>query len=237
MPRIRTYKPSFFRSEDVAALTFRARLTWLGLWPYCDDEGRMKDNVRLIKGDVWPLDDVSVDDIEDDLAELAKHGRIVRYVVDGRRYLQVTNWQEHQRIQKPTPSKIPPPSTNAVGPVPPGSGSDTGDLSEQSDSATPRRGREGKGREGNARESATPPSPRCQQHVDNPAPPPCGRCKDARVARERWDTDEAKRAKETMLTARRCGLCDADGWRLSPGSRIPVSPYERCDHRPLRSVG
>jgi hypothetical protein len=232
MPRIRTYKPSFFRSEDVAALTFRARLTWLGLWPYCDDEGRMKDNTALIKGDVWPLDDVSVEDIEADLAELAKHGRIVRYVVDGRRYLQVTNWHQHQKIQKPSPSNIPAPSANGAGPLPPGSGSDTTDLPEQSDTATPRRGREGKGREG-TREA---PSPRCQQHVDNPHPPPCGRCKDARVARERWDAQQATRDRDEMLTRRKCGLCDADGWRLTPGSRIPLSPYERCDHRPLRSV-
>jgi hypothetical protein len=85
-------------------------------------------------------------------------------------------------------------------------------------------------------ERGAPPSTRCPTHVDNPTPPPCGRCKEARIARERWDTDQSKRDREATLVARRCGLCDADGWRLTPGSRIPLSPYERCDHRPLRSV-
>jgi hypothetical protein len=87
-----------------------------------------------------------------------------------------------------------------------------------------------------SRAALEPPSPRCPQHVDNPSPPPCGRCKEARIARERWDTDEAQRAKEAMLATRKCGLCDTDGYRLTPGTRIPLSPYEKCDHRPLRSV-
>lgn len=82
MPRIRSIKPSFFLSEDVAALPLRARLLWIGLWTHCDDAGRAKDNARLIKGAVWPLDNVTLADIEDDLATLADHGRIVRYEVD-----------------------------------------------------------------------------------------------------------------------------------------------------------
>lgn len=49
MARIRTIKPSFFRSEDVAALPLRARLLWIGLWTQCDDQGRTKDNKQLIK--------------------------------------------------------------------------------------------------------------------------------------------------------------------------------------------
>lgn len=111
MARIRTIKPSFFTSEDVAELSFRARLTWIGLWTHCDDEGRAKDNVKLIKAAVWPLDDVSFEDVEADLAELAERGRIVRYEVDGRRYLEVVNWRAHQKINRPSPSKFPPPPT------------------------------------------------------------------------------------------------------------------------------
>lgn len=96
MARIRNIKPEFFTSEAVSALPLRARLTWIGLWVHCDNHGRARDNVRIIKGAVWPLDDVSLKDIEEDLATLADHGRIVRYEVDGKRYLEVTNWGEHQ---------------------------------------------------------------------------------------------------------------------------------------------
>lgn len=225
MARIRTYKPSFFRSEDVASLTFRARLTWLGLWPHCDDEGRMKDNAKLIKGDVWPLDDVSLEDVEQDLADLAAGGRIVRYEVDGRRYLAVTNWLEHQRIQKPTPSKIPPP---------PGSGSPTGRDGDQSGSATGGKGREeeGKGGEGERVSALTPPPgsrPRCQRHAhlpDDDPGPACVGCRDARHAVE----------KQAQVRPRRppwCGQCE-ESTRLV---ERPEGGAARCrDCHPLRSV-
>lgn len=109
MARIRTIKPSFFASEDVSALPLRARLTWIGLWTHCDDQGRCKDNVRLIKAAVWPLDDVSLRELEEDLDTLAGAGRIVRYESDGQRCLAVVNWDAHQVINRPTPSKLPAP--------------------------------------------------------------------------------------------------------------------------------
>ncbi|MGH3095485.1 MAG: hypothetical protein ACRDMV_05730 [Streptosporangiales bacterium] len=156
MPRIRTIKPGFFRSEDVSTLPLRARLTWIGLWTHCDDQGRTKDNARLIKGDIWPLDDVSLRDIEEDLETLSAHGRIVRYEVDGRCYLAVTNWSDHQRIQKPSPSNIPPPSDLSSSAGTDRSGSATGTVVEDSGTTTGGKGKEGKGKEGSsARKRAT----------------------------------------------------------------------------------
>ena len=119
MARIRTIKPDFFRSDDVAQLSYRARLTWVGLWTYVDDEGRGKDNARIIKGDLWPLeDDVTHKDVERDLNELTKAGRIRRYEVDGEKYLLILKWTDHQRIAKPTASKLPPPNESDTTPEP-----------------------------------------------------------------------------------------------------------------------
>lgn len=109
MARIRTIKPDFFTSDTVSALPLRARLTWIGLWTHCDDYGRCRDNVKLIKAAVWPQDDVSIKDIEADLNTLADRRVILRYVVDSKNYLVVTNWDEHQRVHHPSPSKIPAP--------------------------------------------------------------------------------------------------------------------------------
>lgn len=208
MARIRTIKPSFFTSEDVSALPLRARLTWIGLWTHCDDAGRAKDNGKLIKAALWPLDDVSLRDVEEDLRTLAAHGRIVRYEVDGQRYLEVTNWSEHQKISRPTPSKIPPPSLNAHG-----------RLSEGSP-------QEGKGKEGKGRAREEPlsrngtrpldsePPLTCPKHLENPRPPPCGACADARRANERWHA--AKRTRQANAPkcpehpgqlAHNCGCC------------------------------
>lgn len=109
MARIRSIKPDFFASEDVSVLPMRARLTWIGLWTHCDDHGRTKDNAKLIKAAVWPLDNVNLREIEEDLAVLADHGRIVRYQVDGKPYLAVVNWHAHQAINRPSKAKHPAP--------------------------------------------------------------------------------------------------------------------------------
>jgi hypothetical protein len=111
MARIRTIKPHFFRSYDVAALSYRARLTWIGLWTYVDDEGRGRDDARIIKGELWALeDDVTWKDIQGDLTELSRSAHVTRYTVDGRDYLAIPTWDEHQVISRPTASKFPAPT-------------------------------------------------------------------------------------------------------------------------------
>lgn len=115
MARIRTIKPEFFTSLSVASLELAARLTFVGLWTHCDDEGRCVDEARLIKAALWPLDDRTAADVERDLYALAASGLITRYEVGGRRYLAVSGWAEHQRINRPTPSRIPPPPKRTHG--------------------------------------------------------------------------------------------------------------------------
>lgn len=219
MPRIRSIKPGFFKSEDVSALPLRARLTWIGLWTHCDDQGRTKDNARLIKGDIWPLDDVSLRDIEEDLSTLAAAGRIVRYEVDGRRYLEIVNWSEHQKIDRPTKSSIPGPSNGHRV------------LDEPSPNPRAGKGGERKGEEGTrdtrARDASpaapipTEPSPepprQCLKHIDDSDPPPCGPCADARRAHSRWEAERAARIaaapkcrKHRGMPAETCGLCRAE---------------------------
>lgn len=123
MARIRTIKPTFFRDDTIAELGLSARLTFIGLWTYVDDEGRGVDDPRLVKGDLWQLDDKhTVKKVDADLDALAKAGRIERYTAGGKRYLRVVNWKNHQRINRPTPSVIPASLTERSGkpPVPPG---------------------------------------------------------------------------------------------------------------------
>ncbi|MEV8477865.1 hypothetical protein [Streptomyces sp. NPDC051173] len=117
MARIRTVKPEFFTSLTIADLPMTARLTFIGLWTHVDDDGRCVDEPRLVRAAVWPLDDRTAADVEDDLRHLHDASLIVRYEHSGRRYLAVRSWREHQRIDKPKPSKLPPP--NAGNPLPP----------------------------------------------------------------------------------------------------------------------
>ena len=109
MARIRTIKPEFFTSLTIASLTLEARLTFIGLWTHVDDAGRCVNDARLIKAALWPLDDRLTDDIVSDLGALTECSLIAQYEVRGRRYLAITNWTEHQRINRPTKSTLPGP--------------------------------------------------------------------------------------------------------------------------------
>lgn len=137
MARIRTIKPEFFTSLTIADLTPEQRLTFIGLWTHVDDEGRCVDDARLIKAAVWPLDDRTAADVETDLRALSESSLITRYIVKQRPFMAVTNWAEHQKINRPTPSKHPAPEQGE--PRPTDSLSTHGGLSEDS---RPERNRE-----------------------------------------------------------------------------------------------
>lgn len=109
MPRIRTIKPTFFTSLAISQLSLDTRLTFIGLWTHCDDAGRCVYEPRLIKAALWPLDDlVTPKRVAEMIEELKLFDLIQTYEVDGGQYLQVVGFQEHQRISKPQPSKLPP---------------------------------------------------------------------------------------------------------------------------------
>jgi hypothetical protein len=239
MPRIRSIKPSFFRSDDVAVLPYRARLTWIGLWTFADDAGRMKDDVRIIKGDIWPLDKVSATDIEDDLAILAIRGRIVRYEVDSKRYLEIVNFTIHQYIAKPTKSQIPSPKDGSIIPfvdLPDSSSTPTGVLQEASGSPTEGKGigvGSGSGYGGDARARAIGPPPgydsptsepppiRCPDHIKSLSDDPCRACKTARLAHEQWQADRAAAASAAQSTVAR---------ERAEAVRAEIDACDACDH-------
>lgn len=110
MARIRSVKPELCESETMARLSAELERTFVRLWTHCDDEGRCKDDPRLIVAALFPLhDDVTAEVIDGHLNGLSDAGLIVRYAVGGRRFLAVRSWHEHQRPQKPRPSTLPGP--------------------------------------------------------------------------------------------------------------------------------
>jgi hypothetical protein len=115
MGRIRSIKPEFCSSEEIAGLSIGCRLHFVMLWTYADDAGRGVDNPRLIKAALWPLDDeITAAQVENWQVELADAGRVIRYTADGRSLFQVVNFGEHQHPNRPQTSKHPepPPTTH-----------------------------------------------------------------------------------------------------------------------------
>lgn len=116
--RIRSIRPEFWSSEDIASLSWDARLIYIGLWSYVDDNGVGRDVEQLITAALFPLDDSFTESslrVHGALKQLQTGGQIVRYKVAGKPYLHVIAFDRHQKINRPTPGRYPgPTSENAV---------------------------------------------------------------------------------------------------------------------------
>jgi hypothetical protein len=113
MARIRSIKPEFFTSETLAKVSKSARLTFIGLWTYVDDNGVGLDNDRLIAAALYALEEDPLEalrSVADDLKSLSSVGVITRYEFGGRRYLFITNWLEHQKVSHPAKPRYPRPA-------------------------------------------------------------------------------------------------------------------------------
>lgn len=111
--RIRSIKPEFWTSQDIASHTWDDRLVFIGLWSYVDDNGVGRDVEKLIVADLFPLEEDPRDTlarVSGALARRSEAGRITRYTVDGRPFLSITNWAKHQRIDKPAKDRYPLPT-------------------------------------------------------------------------------------------------------------------------------
>lgn len=109
MARIRSVSPGLRTSETAAQWDREARYAWVLLWGYLDDYGRGIDNAKVIAADCFPLDDdVSPQMMKGwlDLYETA--GSTCRYEFEGKKYLHVLNWSDHQKPQHPSKARIVP---------------------------------------------------------------------------------------------------------------------------------
>jgi hypothetical protein len=107
--RIRSIKPETWTSESLAEVSLTAERTFLGLLNLADDHGRFRDNAAVIAGLLWPLrSEHTAVHVEDDLEQLASAELICRYTgCDDRRYLHIVTWAKHQKIDKPSQSRLP----------------------------------------------------------------------------------------------------------------------------------
>lgn len=144
MARIRSIKPDFFTSETVAALSLSARLTFIGLWTYVDDNGVGQYNEMLINAAIWPLEEDSLETLartREDLASLSRIRLVTLYRDSRKRYLFVNSWDEHQKVDHPRKPRYPRPGDEGCEPLlEPVPACENDDLREEfaNDSRTPR---------------------------------------------------------------------------------------------------
>ena len=109
MARIRTIKPSMWESEKLGKLSLLSRLNFVALISLADDEGRGRGSPRYLLGRIHPYQEgISEDDMGLSMGELAAAGLIDFYEEGGFGYYAIKGWDEHQFIQRPSKSSIPP---------------------------------------------------------------------------------------------------------------------------------
>lgn len=105
--RIRSIKPEFWESESLGRVSREARLLFIGLFSCCDDHGRARASSRLLASRLYPYDDDALKKLPAWIAELEKERCIRLYKVNDECYLDIPKWLNHQKIDKPSASKLP----------------------------------------------------------------------------------------------------------------------------------
>lgn len=100
MARIRTVKPEFWTSEQIAECSTITRLLFIGMWNFCDDGGNHPASLKSLKMQVFPSDDIQLSEIGTMIDELVKNELITQYTVNNKDYWHVLGWK-HQKIEKP----------------------------------------------------------------------------------------------------------------------------------------
>nr|HPK41186.1 hypothetical protein [Candidatus Cloacimonadota bacterium] len=100
-----------FEDDEIGTLPREARLLWVGLIvALADDQGRILDNLSLIKNKAFVFDpDISIDDIAKWLDMLENIGCIYRYKKDGKDLIQIVKWWDYQTPSWANESKFLPP--------------------------------------------------------------------------------------------------------------------------------
>ena len=134
MARKRIIDPEFWSDEEIGQWSFAARLFYIGLWNFADDAGRFKAHNDLLKAQIFPYEKkIDIDKLKKEL-----NLKIEWYEVERLQYGFIRNFLKHQRIDKPTASKlpIPPPfvddSPNTQGVLPPNISKDNRSKGERS---------------------------------------------------------------------------------------------------------
>ncbi|MFE7510130.1 hypothetical protein ACFU8I_02715 [Streptomyces sp. NPDC057540] len=176
MARIRSIKPEFFTSLTIADLEeLSARLTFIGLWTYVDDNGVGLADPRLIRAAIWPLEEAPdiLQRTREDLQSLHAARLVTLYEASGKALIAISSWYEHQKVSHPRKPRYPrpeevqsqpgtPPHQDSCEP-PEGSGELPEDLQSPPETLRPEQGagsrEQGAGNRGDAEPSASADTP------------------------------------------------------------------------------
>jgi hypothetical protein len=97
--------PAFWNDSRIVALSIPARLLYIGLWNYADDEGFFLDDIAAIKRTLFPDQKFDIHGVFSECSCFLKHHK---YKDDEHFAWQISHFLEWQTINRPTASKIKP---------------------------------------------------------------------------------------------------------------------------------
>lgn len=108
----RIIKESICSSDNLNNLTAEEEVFFYRLTVNCDDYGRLDARPQILRAKCFPLklDKIKEKDIEKWLSSLARENLIILYKIDGREYLQLATWADHQQVRAKK-SKYPAPDS------------------------------------------------------------------------------------------------------------------------------
>ena len=111
MARNRIVKPQFWTDEMTGTLSDKAKLLFIGMLNFADDEGKIIGNLYYLNSMIFPYAQ-EIEHIQKSLIELSEKNLIFAYKIKNQDYYWIVNFRKHQKIDKPQPSQIPNPKTS-----------------------------------------------------------------------------------------------------------------------------
>lgn len=94
---MRKIDESIFQDEFILDLSHLERLTWIGLIVTCsDDQGRLENNPRRIRIQVFPDDDLPNNTIKKAISKFFEANKILIYQSGDKEIIQIKNWWKYQ---------------------------------------------------------------------------------------------------------------------------------------------
>ena len=95
----RIIKESICTSEEIDILTPEQEVFFYRLMVVVDDFGLMDARLSILKAKCYPLKSIEINSIQLNLARLQEVGLVKLYQVDGKPFLSITKWANHQQIR------------------------------------------------------------------------------------------------------------------------------------------
>jgi len=104
MARIRTIKPEFWTDDAITECSTSARLLFIGMWNFSDDNGNIDRSAKQLKMKIFPADNI---DAEPLLQELLAQNLVIEYQANGCLFLHIRGFAKHQKVDKPSKFSLP----------------------------------------------------------------------------------------------------------------------------------